>query len=108
MNNNNNNILSKIEKIPVVTYNAEKHKEFILKENKNKSGNYRWVNIINKKSYIGFEKCLNKNKSGIYRWVNIINNKSYIGSAKCLNNRLGIYYSSTTIKKRLEKGSSAI
>jgi group I intron endonuclease len=80
--NNNNNILSKIEKIPVVTYNAEKHKDFILKEN--------------------------KNKSGIYRWVNIINNKSYIGSAKCLNNRLGIYYSSTTIKKRLEKGSSAI
>jgi hypothetical protein len=41
MNNNNNNILSKII-IPVVTYtNAEKYKYLILKENKNKSGIYR-------------------------------------------------------------------
>ena len=50
----------------------------------------------------------NKYKSGIYRWVNIKNKKSYIGSAKNLSNRLSIYYSLTTIKKRLERGSSAI
>jgi hypothetical protein len=39
--NNNNNILSKIIIIPVVTYTkAEKYKYFIFKENKNKSGIY--------------------------------------------------------------------
>jgi hypothetical protein len=81
--NINNNILSKRTIIPVATYtNAEKYKDLILKEN--------------------------NNKSGIYRWVNIINNKSYIGSAKYLNKRLGLYYSLTTIKKSLEKSSSAI
>lgn len=79
--NNNNNLTNK--KIPVVIYiNAEKYKDLILKEN--------------------------KNKSGIYRWVNIINNKSYIGSAKKLNKRLSIYYSSTSLKKSLERSSSAI
>lgn len=50
----------------------------------------------------------NKNKPGIYRWINNINSKSYVGSAKCLKNRLKIYYSPTTLKTRLERGSSAI
>ncbi len=34
----------------------------------------------------------NKNKSGIYRWTNKINNKIYIGSAVKLNERLSNYY----------------
>lgn len=34
----------------------------------------------------------NKNKSGIYRWTNVINNKSYIGSSVKLNRRLSNYY----------------
>lgn len=50
----------------------------------------------------------NEKKSGIYRWVNNINNKSYIGSAKSLSNRFSIYYSSITLKKRLERSSSVI
>lgn len=80
-NNKKNSFNTKI--IPAVTYiNPKEYKSLILKEN--------------------------KNKSGIYRWVNNINNKSYIGSAKYLNNRLSTYYSSTTLKKRLERGSSAI
>jgi len=49
----------------------------------------------------------NKKKPGIYRWINNINNKSYVGSAKSLSDRLNIYYS-TTLDRRLEKGSSAI
>jgi excinuclease UvrABC nuclease subunit len=50
----------------------------------------------------------NNNKSGIYKWTNNINNKSYVGSVKSLNDRLNIYYSLTTLKKRLETSSSAI
>jgi group I intron endonuclease len=38
----------------------------------------------------------------------IINGKSYVKSAKCLKNRLNVYYSPNTMKKRLEKGHSAI
>lgn len=69
--------------IPVVTYsNAYLDKSNILKENKNKS-------------------C-------IYRWINIITGKSYIGSAKCLSNRLNTYYSTNKLKKSLERGSCAI
>lgn len=78
-NNNNNNIIIK----PVITYiNADIHKSIIYKDN--------------------------KNKSAIYRWVNNINNKSYVGSAKSLNDRLKIYFSPNTLKKRLERSSSAI
>jgi hypothetical protein len=35
----------------------------------------------------------NKGKSGIYRWTNILNGKTYIGSAKNLSIRLRDYYS---------------
>jgi len=69
--------------IPVVTYsNAYLDKSNILKENKRKS-------------------C-------IYRWINLITGKSYIGSAKCLSVRLNTYYSTSKLKKSLERGSSAI
>ena len=34
----------------------------------------------------------NKNKSGIYRWTNKINNKSYVGSSENLDRRLSNYY----------------
>lgn len=40
--------------VPVVCYsNADTQKVLILKENKGKSGVYRWVNLENGKSYIG-------------------------------------------------------
>ena len=34
----------------------------------------------------------NKNKSGVYRWVNKINNESYVGSSINLTNRFIRYY----------------
>jgi excinuclease UvrABC nuclease subunit len=39
----------------------------------------------------------NKNKSGIYRWVNNTNGKAYVGSGKNLSNRLVRYYSYKTL-----------
>lgn len=40
--------------IPVATYSdAGSEKETALKDNKNKSGIYRWTNLINGKSYVG-------------------------------------------------------
>lgn len=52
------------------------------------------------------EKILkeNKDKSGVYRWTNKINNKSYIGSAKDLRKRFYSYFSA----KHLERSSMYI
>lgn len=80
MKNNNNNRKSIV---PVVSY---------LKLDTNKS-------IIYKE---------NKRKSGIYRLNNLVTAKCYIGSAKCLTGRLSFYYSSTSLRKSLERGSSLI
>lgn len=39
---------------PIVSYpNAEKDKSIIYRENKNKSGIYRWINLITGKCYVG-------------------------------------------------------
>jgi hypothetical protein len=47
-NNYSNNI------IPVVSYsNADKDKFIVYKENKNKSGIYRWNNLVTGDSYVG-------------------------------------------------------
>jgi len=47
--------------VPVVVYsNADVLKKIILKENKDKSGIYRWTNLINNKSYLGRSTCLDK------------------------------------------------
>lgn len=69
--------------IPVVSYNNAEINKFII---------YRE----------------NKGKSGIYRWTNLINGKSYVGSSICLRNRFGVYYSKTSIFTILKKGSSSI
>jgi len=46
-------IVSESTFIPTVIYlNADSNKELILKENKNKSGAYRWTNLISGKTYI--------------------------------------------------------
>jgi excinuclease UvrABC nuclease subunit len=63
-------------------YNANKLKDIILKEN--------------------------KNKCGIYRWNNIVTGKSYIGSAKCLRTRFFKYYSIISLNYSLKRGTSAI
>lgn len=68
---------------PIKTYsNAEKDKSLLYKEN--------------------------SNKSGIYRWNNLITKKSYVGSAKSIRGRFSIYYSTNSIERKLAEGSSAI
>jgi group I intron endonuclease len=54
MNNNNNNNI-KIELVsPVIKYtNSEELKSQVLKDNKGKSGIYRWVNNLNGNTYVG-------------------------------------------------------
>lgn len=43
----------------------------------------------------------NENKSGIYRWNNLITRESYIGSSISLSRRFSNYYSLVYIKKRV-------
>jgi group I intron endonuclease len=62
--------------------NAYKYKDLILKEN--------------------------KNKSGIYRWNNIVTGKSYIGSSLNLSKRFNEYYYLKYYHKRLSRSSSII
>ena len=82
-NNNNNNYNNNVNIIPVVSYfNADKDKSIIYKEN--------------------------KNKSGIYRWNNLVTGDSYVGSALNLTNRFTSYYSLSYLKRKVEKGSSII
>lgn len=50
----------------------------------------------------------NKGKAGVYMWINLINNKSYIGSSVFLSRRLNVYYSFSSLKYRLNMGSSRI
>jgi len=69
--------------IPIKIYsNAEADKDKILKEN--------------------------KNKSGIYKWQNLTNGKCYIGSAVNLSDRLQFYYSNLSIENYLKKSKSHI
>jgi len=64
----NNNI------VPIVSYNASKDKSIIYKNN--------------------------FNKSGIYRWNNLITGKSYVGSSINLGHRFSQYYSLAHLKKK--------
>jgi len=53
-NKNFNKFYSTSTKIPLIIYfNVKTEKSKILKDNKNKAGVYRWVNLINNKTYIG-------------------------------------------------------
>jgi group I intron endonuclease len=83
MNNNKNIVLNKTKIIPVVTYtNVEKYKSFILKEN--------------------------KRKSGIYRWNNKVTHKSYVGSSINLSSRLSTYYSKKAMQAKIKTSTSII
>jgi hypothetical protein len=82
MENNNNNY-NNINIIPVVSYsNTDKYKHIIYKEN--------------------------KNKSGIYRWNNLVTGSSYVGSALNLTNRLSNYFSPVFLKRSVLRGKSII
>ena len=52
-------------------------------------------------SYLEKDKAIkqNINKSGIYKWINVINNKSYIGSSINLGRRFKEYYNYNYISK---------
>lgn len=50
----------------------------------------------------------NRNKSGIYRWVNLLNGKSYIGSSVNLARRLKEYYSIYYLENEGKKNNSLI
>ena len=72
MENNNNNRESIV---PIVSYfNIDVNKKIICKEN--------------------------KGKSGIYRWNNLNTGKSYIGSSINLGHRFSQYYSLAHLKKK--------
>ena len=78
MNNKENN---NINIIPVVSYsNTDTDKSSIYREN--------------------------RNKSGVFRWVNKVNGKSYVGSSISLSNTFSIYYSLSSLKRK--KGSIII
>lgn len=68
--------------VPVKVYAAETQKGEIFKEN--------------------------RGKSGIYRWVNLKNGNCYVGSGADLTKRLALYYSDTTLRTSLKKYKSAI
>lgn len=50
----------------------------------------------------------NKRKSGVYRWVNKINGNSYVGSSVHLYPRLLNYYSEAFLTRKLLRSSSCI
>lgn len=63
--------------IPKVLYlNADLDKENIIKDNKGKSGVYRWTNKLNGKSYIGSSIDLSKRFIIYYNYKKISNNQN--------------------------------
>ena len=50
----------------------------------------------------------NKGKSGIYRWVNKENGNTYIGSSVNLGRRLRVYYDFSFLSVRVQKSKSRI
>lgn len=50
----------------------------------------------------------NKDKSGVYRWVNKLNNNTYVGSGLNLAKRIGEYYSQSELKRNLRPIHAAL
>lgn len=50
----------------------------------------------------------NKNKSGIYRWINQVNQKTYVGSSAFLEKRFRGYYSINHLESRIKRAKSKI
>ena len=58
--------------IPIISYlNADLEKTTIIKQNKSKSGVYRWVNVINNKNYIGSSINLGRRFKEYYNYSHI-------------------------------------
>lgn len=83
MKNHNNNNNNNVNIVPIRTYsNSLIDKSIIIEEN-------------------------NK-KVGVYRWICLITGKSYVGSSITLSKRFSIYYSLNSMKRKVNKESSAI
>ena len=50
----------------------------------------------------------NKDKSGVYRWVSLTSNKSYVGSSTNITKRLRKYYNINYLKSKIKKDNSLI
>jgi len=50
----------------------------------------------------------NRYKSGVYRWINRIRGESYVGSSKNLRNRFLKYYNKNDLNKVVTNGNSRI
>jgi len=63
--------------VPIKTYsNAEADKDKILSDNKNKSGIYKWTNLINGKQYIGSSNNLKRRFMEYFNENYLLKNKS--------------------------------
>lgn len=77
-NDNPNLINNNLSAVPVISYsNAYLYKRDVLRDN--------------------------KGKTGVYRWTHIESGKSYIGSAIDLSRRLKNYYNITYLEKGIKK-----
>jgi len=77
----------------------------MLKKNNNDNIEKLYLNVTFIKNTIFKE---NKNKSGIYRWTNKKNGKSYIGSSINIGNRFYSYFTENFLKKANTKISNAL
>lgn len=50
----------------------------------------------------------NRGKSGVYRWVNTLTGDTYVGSAVSLSKRFSVYYSTKSVKEVLSRSRSKI
>jgi GIY-YIG catalytic domain len=78
--------ISKLNIIPIVSYNIAEKDKFIISK------------VLKE----------NRKKTGIYRWTNIITGDSYIGSAIDLSKRFNDYLNIAFLNKELKKGRSII
>lgn len=46
---------------------------------------------------------LKNNKSGVYRWTNLLNNKSYVGSSVNLGRRFRVYFNINYLEMEIKK-----
>lgn len=64
-----------------------------------------YKNLLNNKSIIIKD---NKNKSGVYKFTNIVTNESYIGSSSNIGKRFYRYFSINYLKDKTERYNSRI
>lgn len=67
---------------PVITYNnADLDKSIIIEDNRNKVGVYRWVNVINNKTYVGSSTNLSERFLDYFQSRVLLKNKTPIHNA---------------------------